>query len=671
MLVAMVVGIAFVPGAALSGMPSASASDSSIASSSATMTSHVTTGLDDYEYESLTAEYYLARDAQGHATLSVVETWVVLFPTFDQNRGIIRAIPNYYNGVPLHTRITSVVDERGASVPYETNLVEGFVELALGDDSFVRGRTTYVISYTQENVVRAFTDTDSDEFYWDVNGTGHVVPFGAVTAKVRIDASLTEFLTGNSACYHGAERSDGTCVITHISGADGDVFTASARNLQAGETLTVAIGFDYGTFVQVPPEFDPNLGAPPPPPPPPTPWWVNAGGVVITLFALLGSLFTIVWRFIKPPESQGRGIIIPQYTVPKGLNLLESADIIGRSGSGVSAQIVSFAVRGKLRILDYPVTKKGGKYTLQLLDTTGLDDQELSLLSALFAAKGGIGSTAMGILRNLSIFGDSLLGQIQEQTNALTIGAVREVGVIDDSAARAVGSVQSGIRARVIERGFKTKRSSAAGFLLAFLMFVLGFAAVALAATAAWTSSFSGWAALAPFACMFGAFVTAMFAYRPPTVTAVGAEMRDYLLGMRDYLQLAEAERFKMLQSPEGALRVRAEGIDPTNPAQKVKLYEKLLPFAVLWGVEKEWAKELTILYSDTGPDWFVSAGTFNMVSFSNAMNTISRNAIVKSTASTSSGSSWSGSSGGSFSGGSRGGGFSGGGGGGGGSRGR
>jgi uncharacterized membrane protein YgcG len=183
--------------------------------------------------------------------------------------------------------------------------------------------------------------------------------------------------------------------------------------------------------------------------------------------------------------------------------------------------------------------------------------------------------------------------------------------------------------------------------------------------------AFSGWVFFSIFVAFLCVFVSVGFAWRPPVLTAPGAKLRDYLLGMRDYLQLAEADRFRMLQSPEGAERVRIEGLDIANPAEKVKLYEKLLPFAVLWGIEGEWAKELTINYGDTAPAWFVSSRGFDAVVFSNALTTFSSTSVVRSTPTRSSGSSWSGSGGGSFSGGSFGGGFSGGGGGGGGGGGR
>ncbi len=600
-------------------------------------------GVQDFTFDSYSADYFLSRDAQGHSTLRTVETFVARFPNFDQNRGMIRAIPNNYDGVPLRTSVQSVVDENGNDVPFEETVNGGFTELALGTDEFVHGRTTYTITYTQQNVVRAFADTNDDEFYWDTNGTGFNQPFGSVSARVHLDPALTEFLTGNNACYQGAQGSTETCQIVHTPNPAGDVFAASVRNLKPGENLTVAIGFTLGTFVQVPPEEHSEGGGgallPGQPEFGEAPWWTTLGTILISAIAVLGSAFTIVWRFITPSESKGRGIIIPQYTVPKNLNLLESADIIGRHFAGVPAQIVSFAVRGNLRILDYPVTTSGARYTLQLLDDTGVDDQERELLAAIFGK--------------------------------LEVGAVQEVGVIDDAAAKAISSVSARTRGRAIDRGFKMKRKSRVGFILAGVMFLLIFVAVALFMVAAFSFAFSGWGFLAIFLTFIAVFVCAGFAWRPAVVTQSGAEWRDYLLGMRDYLQLAEADRFRMLQSPEGAERVRAEGIDVTKPADKVKLYEKLLPFAVLWGIEREWAKELTIAYGDAAPGWFVSQNGFDAVVFSTALSTISSTSIARSTPSTSSGSSWSGSGGGSFSGGSGGGGFSGGGGGGGGGGGR
>ncbi len=644
----------------------------------------VPAGVQDFEFESYSADYYLGRDAAGHATLRTVETFVARFPDFDQNRGMIRAIPNDYDGVPLRTSVESVVDENGAPVPYEQTVSGGFTELALGTDDFVHGRTTYTIAYTQQNVVRAFPDTGDDELYWDTNGTGFVQPFGSVSARVHVDPALTEYLTGDTACYHGAQGSTDRCELTRTPDAAGDTFAATVRDLGPGENLTVVVAFTLGTFVQVPPEERPDDGFPGSDNPffpiqSETPWWVDVGSIGSLLLVVLGTAFTVVWRFVRPRSSKGSGIIVPQYTPPKGLNLLEASELIGRRGSGLPAQLVSFAVRGKLRILDYPVTASGARYTLQLLDLDGLDATELDLMKAIFGdsaidhlarlqTSGVLDAATMGMIA--SFFG----GETALQDAALPrIGAIQEVGVVDDQAASAIAAVRSEVRRSVTARGWLQKRTPLVGILAALVMFIMCFVTMGFFVISTLFLTINPWGMVGFMLALLGCFVCVGFAYRPPVPTAEGAVHRDYLLGVRDYLTLAEEDRFRMLQSPEGAERVRAEGLDIRQPAQRVKLYEKLLPFAVLWGVERDWAKELTILYGADAPDWFVSAGAFDAGAFSSALGSIATTTIARQTvsASSSGGSSWSGSGGGSFSGGSSGGGFSGGGGGGGGGGGR
>ena len=96
--------------------------------------------------------------------------------------------------------------------------------------------------------------------------------------------------------------------------------------------------------------------------------------------------------------------------------------------------------------------------------------------------------------------------------------------------------------------------------------------------------------------------------------------------------------------------------VDTNQPGDMIKLYERVLPYAILFGYEKQWAERLGAFYgqSHQSPDWYVGTSAFNAASFATTMSGIT-------TASSYSGGVSSGS------GGSGGGGFSGGGGGGGG----
>jgi uncharacterized membrane protein YgcG len=166
------------------------------------------------------------------------------------------------------------------------------------------------------------------------------------------------------------------------------------------------------------------------------------------------------------------------------------------------------------------------------------------------------------------------------------------------------------------------------------------------------------------FASIVLAVVESVVLLAPLRLTDAGAQKRDYLHGVRDYLELAEAERIRMLQSPAGA-----DKFDVTDRGAVVKLHERLLPFAVLFGIEREWAAQLEVEYGVTGerPAWLSS--TSSSLNLGRAVSGFSAGASSRvrppAPESSSSGSSYSSSSGGSSGGGSSGGGSGGGGGGG------
>lgn len=126
-------------------------------------------------------------------------------------------------------------------------------------------------------------------------------------------------------------------------------------------------------------------------------------------------------------------------------------------------------------------------------------------------------------------------------------------------------------------------------------------------------------------------------------LTAAGAEARDHLKGLKEFIEWAEADRIRMLQSPGGAERVP---VDVNDPRQMLKLYETLLPYAVVFGQEKEWAAQLAVMYGpDVVPYWYVGTHGFDASSFSSAIGSLS--ATAASSSSTTGGSSGGGSAGG------------------------
>lgn len=568
------------------------------------------TDVDDFTFTSYDADYYLTRDAEGASRLLTEETFVAQFPNFDQNRGIIRAIPSDYDGVPLDVVVNSVTDETGADVPYESDNVDGFVELALGTDDYVQGTQTYTISYEQTNVVRYFNDTGVDEFYWDTNGTGFAQPFGEVTARVHIDPSIEDALTGANACYVGAQGSTDQCELLRTADSASTVFSARGVDLGPGENVTVSIAFTAGTF---------DI----PEPPQPAPWAIFTP-IVLMVATVLAAIGALIARAASGRGHPGRGTIIPQYSVPTDINLLVAGDIVGRGKQALPAQLVSLAVRGNLFI-----TEIDDEYSLHFIRDDGTDDQERSLLTVLFGAN-------------------------RKQ------GAARRLKSPPASFGTSIREVTKGTREITVKRGLRLSFRSPIARTLAIVLGALFLASVVLLFLNLIVSPApSVWGFLGVVIGIFGLISAGIALTTASPLTEEGAEKRDYIEGLRVYLALAEEERFRMLQSPDGALRVNVG-----DTTEVVKLYEKLLPYAILWDVEDEWAKELAVHYRDETPEWYVGSSSFNPIVFGAAMHSFSTStttAVAPVYTSSGGGSSFGGSSGGGFSGGGGGGGGGGG----------
>ncbi|HEY6800328.1 MAG TPA: hypothetical protein VI121_06770, partial [Agromyces sp.] len=66
---------------------------------------------------------------------------------------------------------------------------------------------------------------------------------------------------------------------------------------------------------------------------------------------------------------------------------------------------------------------------------------------------------------------------------------------------------------------------------------------------------------------------------------------REHLEGLRQYIGLVESERMRVLQSPSGAEVISSDA----EPGARFHLHERLLPYAVLFGLEREWIARLRL----------------------------------------------------------------------------
>ncbi len=600
--VVFALGLAFVPAAAATAAPAPAAPRPAIAPM----------GVEDFEFESFHADYYLDVDDQGRSTLRTVETLVALFPDFDQNHGVLRHIPEDYLGEPTDLQIESVVDENGEDRYFEVSSEDGFTTLQLGsENTYVQGRQVYVVTYTQKDVTRFFKDTNDDEFYWDTNGTDWPQYFASVSGAVHIPQSLAGALTGTFACYRGAFSSTEACTLEQSDEDGGVVFTFDEPDIYPYENVTFAIGFAPHTFL----ERDSSYFATPA-------GFLQVGSIGLSVIGLIAA---IVARTGKLADGRGRPTIIAEYSPPKGVSPLFASVILKKTSKGAAAQIVDFAVNKRIRIIENPDTGwfSSTTYTLQLLDARGLEGPELNLAQALFGY-GLVPGTSYTITSKDSSLSEKVRAVIASSTANATLYGIRKNGTFGSAA----GPIVLAILGATGAIGFGVVMlDNVFGGIVPFLLFLP--------------------------AVLFTLIVFALTARKP--LTDKGAELRDHLEGLKEYIRLAEADRLRVLQSPQGA---ESSPVATGDPREVLKLNEKLLPYSVLFGLEKEWAEELSKYYMEEPPDWYAGSTAFNAAVFASSIGSISSSASSSMSGSSSS-------SGGSGGGGSSGGGGGGGGGGG------
>lgn len=616
--------------------------------------------VDDFSFDSFDADYWLVRGTGDRSRLLTTETIVARFPEFDQNKGMVRALPVVDSGIPLGTVVLGVTGEDGVAIPWWTERDGDWIYVLTGDDSYVHGAQTYVITYEMSDVVLRYEDTAADEFYWDTVGTDHAQPFDVVHADVHVATdAATAVIDGRVFCYTGPAGSSEQCDIERAdapealpeevswwamasgsSATSAVAFRAADEGLGPDENVTVAIGFERGTFA-----------APSPPPPPPYPWWLW----ILPLLALLSGVGGLAFLLVVKAAARrnpDRSPVIVQYAPPADESLTLSAGVLDVPQRALAAHVVDLAVKDAVELRASGDRRDADDFEVVLRETAGLDADERRIVDTLFGRKAESGA-------------DVDLGAFAANPPPRAVTYVRRIDEF---------TVQRGYRSKLPAwigrtRGF----IQTTGMPLALLLIFFADGAFVVLGPLGTLGDVLYFAALGS---AFFAFIGLPFVSLPTsTLTVAGGMHRTYLDGIREYLALAEEDRLRAAQSPRTADLVssgrRPYGEAPGGRgADVVNLYERLLPYAVLFGMEREWVR---VIRAAAGTETATDLALFDAVtsrSLADASSSIGRLAATPvsrpgSSSSSSSGSSWS------SSGGSSGGGFSGGGGGGGGFGGR
>ena len=335
--------------------------------------------------------------------------------------------------------------------------------------------------------------------------------------------------------------------------------------------------------------------------------WILAN---IGIFLPIPVIFLVI-GYVKKNGKNKKITIIPNYHPPKDITPILSGYLYTKRPSNkyLTANLIDLAVRGYLKV------KQISKRKYELIRTEkkadGLDEVESLLLEGIFGGKDTVRVDKISSTFYLTV----------NKINLKTAKQIYEKDLFSKDRKKLKG------------------KFVLFGIVGAIAMFSLGSILIISAATG-WFLGF-----------LFSAFALLIGGIMVDLRSIKGNEMYYELLGLRMYIDTAEKKRIEFHNDPEKFRDV----------------FEKLLPYAMIFSLEKKWAKEFEDLYK-TPPDWYEgNMNTFNTYMMTSAFSRMNSGIQSKAVQPGSAGGfrSSGGASGGSgFSGGSSGGGFGGGGGG-------
>lgn len=417
--------------------------------------------------------------------------------------------------------------------------------------------------------------------------------------RVTADIILPEDASGiRTAAFTGAAGSTESVEVRQNGPM---VSLTGTRPLGFGEDLTVVVGWNPGV-VERPTTADRA-----------TSLIASNSVLLVPLLAFFG-MFALWRRFGRDPEP---GSVYVRYEPPEQLTPAEAGTLMDDRVDmrDITATLVDLAVRG---FVDITETRQD-----QLFGLLSSRDYELALLKP--ESWPALKAHERALLQALSVHSTDDRVRLSELQNQFY---------------KHLPQIRKHLSATLTEQGFyRAHPAMVRTIWLIGAVLVTAFVIVAGIALYDRMGMSPGAVVVAGAATFI---IMAVFAWLMPRRTTEGARMHEWLCGFEEFLGRVEKDRLERLAS---------------SPA----LFERYLPFAMAFGVEKNWARAFEGLASEP-PNWYHTADgrAFQPTHFASdlgRMSGVAGSAMASAPRSSSSSSG--------FSGGSSGGGFGGGGGGG------
>ncbi len=437
----------------------------------------------------------------------------------------------------------------------------GDKRIRIGDpNNTIHGPHHYQISYIVERAI--LSEENLDRLYWNAIGNNWEVPIESAEVRVHIPESIG-IENINFTCHTGYKGEKGKCMYKK----EGDTIISSVMTAEDPSILTPGHAYSY-TVLYPGMGFTVEISLPKGLIEHPSTllnikfflednWPLGIPLVVATV------LFSL-W-YLRGRDPQGRGTIIHEYTPPKGLSPSQVGTIFDESvhNYDISADLIQLAIEGFIRF------KKDDKgYSIEKRkDFASIPhDFQKQLLTSLFS-----------------------VAATQKKKNVEELQEVR-LDSVKKHFSTEFEKVKDKIYHTMVESGYFLKNPEGVRRSYYFI-------GVAMLVAAFWM--------LGPFtlpAVMIGisGILFLIFGTIMPAKTLKGVHLREYVLGLKTYIEVAEKDRIKFHNAPE----------------KSPEYFEKLLPYAMVLGVEKQWAKYFEGIYTQP-PEWYQGySRTFLLNSF-------------------------------------------------------
>lgn len=524
-----------------------------------------------------------------------------------QRRGIYRNVKSqhaqpasvWYKQREIALELVSV-KKNGNPEPYTLQDYDG-LSVRIGDpEVYFTGKHKYEITYKVDGAIAIYDDFQ--ELYWNVTGDEWEVPIESSSLLVFTPVGVTQ---GEQYCYEGVAGASTPCASMQ---ANSQRLEFISERLSPGEQLTVAVK------IQLP--NDPTVLE-----------VINlVPFIIIGMFLWFAGLITYVYRW-RHLYKTGDSVVAQYEPLSDFKPMFTGVLFDGRLDSrDISAGLVYLAQQGFISIKE--VEQKIFKiYTVV--------DYEITLLRPMNEAETEFQRTILSLLFEVTPMKFEVISSFfrNAKYNFTPSGPENLVGKtisLNDLKKNNPQLRKNVEKIRVLKKSVKDDLVLRGFFEQRFDVDVRPKVVFKYVFYAVFIFIFFNQFNITPLFFFWLVLTLLILAFAFERRTKKGYDSLVYLNGFRDFLSVTEKERYKFHNAPA------------KNPEQ----FMEYLPYAIAFGVEKEWAEVFQDIQIPT-PDWYQSSsgvGSIDTAAFTSSLGSF---ASSFSTSSGSSGSGGGGSSGG------------------------